>query len=362
LQTLLSENQVVVIEGAGSPAEINLHAHDFVNMRTAKEAHAACLLVTDIDRGGAFAHLYGTHQLLTATERAAVYGFIVNRFRGSPESLSPGLEVLERLTGVPTLAVLPLCRGHGLPEEDGVFDDARVGVEERLRIAVVAYPCSSNLDEFQPLRNVDGIELIWARRPSELRGVDWIVLPGSKNTLGDLGWLRQQKLDTVILDHASAQRTVLGLCGGLQILGHALIEPGGVESRALGLGLLPLITTFESTKLLRATDARFADTTGGWQVLAQVGWRGYEIHNGRTLPQPLHESSARVAMYSDTGEVIGWQCGPVLGLYAHGMFESPAVMRALFGLSVRTLDGVFNGLADVIERNFKAGSLARLIA
>src|SRR6185503_9583928 len=204
LHALLDENEVVVIEGAGSPAEINLHANDYVNMRTALEAGAACLLVTDIDRGGAFAHLFGTHQLLSREERALIRGFVLNRFRGDPSLLPPGPEELERLTGVPTLAVLPMWRGHGLPEEDGVFDEGGGSGDSERRIAIVAYPHLSNLDEFQSLRDVPGVRLSWARTPGALVGADWIVLPGSKNTSGDLAWMRAQGLAEVVVAHAAS--------------------------------------------------------------------------------------------------------------------------------------------------------------
>jgi adenosylcobyric acid synthase len=359
LRALLAENYVVVIEGAGSPAEINLHACDYANMRTALEADAACLLVTDIDRGGAFAHLYGTHQLLAAPERALLRGFVLNRFRGSVDLLSPGPAQLQVLTGVPTLAVLPMWRGHGLPEEDGVFDDVPTGAAQGLRIAVVAYPRISNLDEFQPLRNLEGVRLVWARRPIDLENVDWIVLPGSKNTCDDLAWLREQRLDTAIAIHAAADRPVLGICGGLQMLGESLTDPQGV-GRVPGLGLLPLVTTFERNKLLRATDVHFVATTGAWSALAGIRATGYEIHDGRTM-QHSSLAPAAVALHNDAGEVIGWQDGPVLGVYAHGLFESNAVSVALFGASTPALDSIFDGLADFIDRHFEPGALARLI-
>jgi adenosylcobyric acid synthase len=193
LHELLAENEVVVIEGAGSPAEINLHDSDFVNMRTALEANAACLLVADIDRGGAFAHLYGTYELLLPYERSLIRGFVLNRFRGDPSLLAPGPEQLRTLTGIPTVAVLPMWRGHGLPEEDGLLDDAPTNSDFATpgpRIAIIAYPRLSNLDEFQPLRDLPGLRLIWAREPSQLEGVDWIILPGSKAVASDLSACR----------------------------------------------------------------------------------------------------------------------------------------------------------------------------
>jgi adenosylcobyric acid synthase len=359
LHGLMAEHDVVVIEGAGSPAEINLHANDYVNMRTAREANAACLLVTDIDRGGAFAHLYGTHQLLPAAERARLRGFVLNRFRGDAGLLAPGPEQLRALTGVPTLAVLPMWRGHGLPEEDGVFDDAPSGPADGLRIAVVVYPRISNLDEFQPLRAMPGVRLRWARSAAELDGADWIVLPGSKHTSGDLGWLRAQGLAAAIERHAAAGGAVLGICGGLQMLGEALVDPQGVDAgepaMLPGLGLLPLATHFEPTKLLRRTRARFGELGGEWAALSGVAFDGYEIRHGRS------GGAAGVALRNSEGEAIGWQRGQVLGLYAHGLFESDAVLRALFGASVRTLDAVFDGLADFIDAHFEPGSLLRLI-
>ena len=359
LQALMAENEVLVIEGAGSPAEINLHANDYVNMRTALAADAACLLVTDIDRGGAFAHLYGTHQLLPPEERALIRGFVLNRFRGDAALLAPGPEQLQSLTGVPTLATLPMWRGHGLPEEDGVFDDTPSGTG--LRVAVVAYPRLSNLDEFQPLRRLPGVRLSWAREPAQLATADWIILPGSKAVAADLAWLRAQGLGTVIAAHAAAGRPVLGICGGLQMLGEALLDPHELDGNAPGLGLLPLVTQFEPDKLLRPTRLHFAAKLAApWQALAGVAAEGYEIHHGRTAQHPSLPA-ASVALRDAQGDAIGWQAGPVLGLYAHGLFEQPAVLRALFGASGPELDQVFDGLADFIEQHFQPGALQRLI-
>ncbi|MBX3618551.1 MAG: cobyric acid synthase [Rhizobacter sp.] len=358
LQELLTDNDLVVIEGAGSPAEINLMASDYVNLRTARHAQAACLLVTDIDRGGAFAHLYGTHELMPADERRLLRGFVLNRFRGDAALLSPGPQQLEQLTGVPTLAVLPMWREHGLPEEDGVFDEGYAG-RGGLQVAVVAYPRVSNLDEFQPLRRLPGVCLRWVRQAGDLAGADWVVLPGSKHTSADLAWLHGCGLAAAITAHAARGGRVLGVCGGLQMLGEAMVDPQGVDGEGRGLGLLPLITTFEAAKLLRAGAVQFGSVQGGWSALAGVAAPAYEIRHGRTVVSPGAQVPA--VLFNGAGEPIGWQRGSVLGVYAHGLFEAPAVLQALLGNAGRPLDEVFEGLADCVDRHFEAGSLMGLL-
>jgi len=366
LDALRAENDVVVIEGAGSPAEINLHASDIVNMRVARHAHARCLLVSDIDRGGAFAHLYGTWALLPEDERALICGFVLNKFRGDAALLAPAPQMLHDLTGVPVVATLPMWWQHGLPEEDGVFDDrSRVAGALSQTIAVIAYPRSSNLDEFQPLKNVPGLRLIWARTPADCSGADWIVLPGSKATAADLAWLRAQGLDQALAAHAAQGRAVLGICGGLQMLGEALIDPHGIEPLALGntpgLGLLPLVTVFAERKTVCHTSTSFAELTGCWAALSGVRVTGYEIHHGQTVQHPDMAAQGQIAREVMPG--LAWQnaAGNVLGCYVHGLFEQPAVLRALFGSSAPTLESVFDGLADFVQSHFAPGVLDALI-
>jgi adenosylcobyric acid synthase len=332
-----------------------LHDSDIVNMRIALHCNAQCLLITDIDRGGAFAHLYGTWALMPAHERALIKGFVLNKFRGDASLLAPAPQMLQDLTGVPTVAVLPMWREHGLPEEDGLFDDrAKSSGAVNLTIAVIAYPRISNLDEFQALKNIPGVRLVWARSPSEVVGADWIILPGSKHTSGDLAWLRSRGLDAAIAAHAGRGGAVLGICGGLQMLGEALLDPHQIDGNGPGLGLLPLVTTFAVAKTVRHTRTQFeAMHSGPWQALAGIAVQGYEIHHGHT--------AAHVAMVA-AGDVprsvlpdgLGWQnaAGNVLGVYLHGLFEDPVVLRALFGVAVPTLDQVFDGLADFIEQHF----------
>ncbi len=363
LDELLAENDVVVIEGAGSPAEINLKSSDIVNMRVAQHANAACLLVTDIDRGGAFAHLYGTWAMLDAAEQKLIKGFVLNKFRGDQALLAPGPQMLQDLTGVPTVATLPMWWQHGLPEEDGVFDDrSRASGAVTTTVAVVAYPRISNLDEFQPLKNVPGVRLKWVRSPSELAGADWVVLPGSKHTSGDLAWLRTQGLDQAIAAHAEQGGAVLGICGGLQMLGEALIDPHGIDGNAPGLGLLPVVTVFEEGKTVQRRQACFGALAGAWAALSGVAMQGYEIHHGQTAQHPALAVAGDKAQ-AVMAEGLAWQNirGNVLGLYLHGMFEDPAVLKALFGATVPTLDAVFDGLANYIEQHFEPGVLQSLI-
>jgi adenosylcobyric acid synthase len=367
LDVLRAENDVVVIEGAGSPAEINLHASDIVNMRVARHAQARCLLVTDIDRGGAFAHLYGTWALLPPDERALIHGFVLNKFRGDAALLAPGPQMLQDLTGVPVVATLPMWWQHGLPEEDGVFDDkTRAAGAVTKTIAVIAYPRISNLDEFQPLKNVPGVRLVWARTPADCAGADWIVLPGSKATAADLAWLRAQGLDRAVADHAAMGGAVLGICGGLQMLGEALIDTHGIEpmnlGNAPGLGLLPLVTAFDAEKTVRHTQTRFTEPVGCWAALSGVSAQGYEIHHGQTAQHPAMAAAGDVAR-PVLPNGLAWQngAGNVLGVYLHGLFEDPQVLQALFGASAPTLDSVFDGLADFIEKHTEPGVLQALI-
>jgi adenosylcobyric acid synthase len=394
LDALMAENDVVVIEGAGSPAEINLMGSDIVNLRVARHTGARCLLVTDIDRGGAFAHLYGTWALMPEADRTLIRGFVLNKFRGDAALLAPGPQQLQDLTGVPTVATLPMWWQHGLPEEDGVFDmaptlgtgvlslppkgalapgggpaalDRHTGSGEiHTRIAVVAYPRISNLDEFQPLKNVPGVSLRWVRNPAELQDVDWVILPGSKHTSGDLAWLREQGLDRAIAAHAAQGRAVLGICGGLQMLGEALVDAHGIDGNAPGLGLLPLVTAFEPAKTVQRTRATFGDVTGPWAALSGVPVQGYEIHHGQTAQHPAMAAAGDVAGVPMPG--LAWQngAGNVLGLYLHGLFEDPAALQALFGrpgaARVPTLEAVFERMADFIDEHFEPGVLDALIA
>jgi adenosylcobyric acid synthase len=371
LDALRADNDVVVIEGAGSPAEINLHSSDIVNMRVARHAQAPCLLVTDIDRGGAFAHLYGTWALLPPDEQALIKGFVLNMFRGDPALLAPAPQMLLERTGIPVVATLPMWRAHGLPEEDGMFDEhtassvgnaGTAGGAVHTTIAVLAYPRISNLDEYQALKNIRGVRLVWARSPADVHSADCIILPGSKHTSSDLAWLRSQGLDAAVAQHAAAGKRVLGVCGGLQMLGEALIDPHGIDGNAPGLGLLPLVTVFEAHKTVAPIRTQLASLPGAWAQLSGAWLQGYEIHHGRTQVRSdmLTQASTPIAALPHN---LGW-CnaqGNVLGVYVHGLFENTSVVQALFGAQAQSLDQVFDGLAAYIAPRFEPGFLSSLL-
>jgi len=359
LHALMAENDVLVIEGAGSPAEINLHASDIANMRVAREAGAAVLLVSDIDRGGSFAHLYGTHQLLPPAERTLIRGFVLNKFRGDTQLLAPAPEMLQAMTGVPTVGVLPLVRHHGLPEEDGVFDAASAGgaSDNAMSVVVIAYPRISNLDEFQPLKAVPGVRLRWARDAQTVDSADLLILPGSKHVAEDLLWLESTGLAAAVRRHAQADRPMLAICGGLQMLGNALFDPHGVEGSGAGLGLWPLSTCYGADKIHRRASHTLRGVTGHWRALDGVHFDAYEIRHGRSTAH----ASAAGAPVAVLPEGAGWQFGSTLALYTHGLFENTGVMRALFGAHTASLDSCFDGLADLIDAHMDTRFLASLI-
>lgn len=375
LDALAASHDLVVIEGAGSPAEINLAAHDYVNTRTALHSGAACLLLADIDRGGAFAHLYGTHALMDAGVRSQLRGFVLNRFRGDPALLAPGPAQLAALTGVPLLGVVPCLHDHGLPEEDTVpRDSQREGpCQGQPQVVVIACPHASNLDEFEPLRRA-GVRVAFTTDRAVIADAHWLVLPGSKHTLADLDWLRSSGLDESVHAHARRGLPLLGICGGMQLLGAHIDDPhgleGGMPASSPGLSLLPLRTRFEADKLLVKTRARFGTLHGAWAALAGLQAEGYEIRLGRSVQAIGGDGYDREGDGGDTGSAlrrlgdpatIGWQQQSVLGVYLHGLFENPSVVEALFGVVPEPMDAVFDRLADALDGAFAPGVLDALV-
>ncbi len=349
-RSLAAQFDLVIIEGAGSPAEFNLWDADVANMRVAELAGSPVLLVADIDRGGAFAHLYGTWSLLPQGQRSLVRGFVLNKFRGDPALLDPAPRELEAMTGVPVVGVIPMLR-HFLPDEDGAVLVANSPATNAPTVAVIRYPTASNLDEFKPLEQV--ARLRWACDPADLDDADLVVLPGSKHVASDLAWLREVGFAAAIRRRVERGGKVLGICGGLQMLGERIEDPAGVEGEAAGLGLLPLVTRFHADKLTRPTEARLGPLPPPWNDLSGVRFAGYEIRHGRSAPASVLSEAIEGG--------LGYVDGPVLALYVHGMFEAPEVLTALFGRgSWSRLDDVFDSLADAIEASTDFPAIERL--
>lgn len=321
--TLAAENDIIVIEGAGSPAEINLKTEDIVNMGMAAMAHAPVLLAGDIDRGGVFASLYGTVALLEPEEKRRIRGVIINKFRGDVEILKPGLAMLEELTGVPVVGVVPYLR-LDLDDEDSLAPRlAREQMAEGklLDVAVIRLPRISNFTDFNALEQRETIGLRYVKSADELGNPDLILLPGTKNTMGDLAWLRQNGLEALIQRQAAGGTPVIGICGGYQMLGETLSDPDGLEEggEMRGIGLLPGKTIFENQKVRTRVTGSVLKLSGFFESLSGSRFEGYEIHMGRTRltgGEPFGELSNGGTVTSD-----GAACGNVMGSYVHGLFD-----------------------------------------
>lgn len=333
LDELRAQYDLVLIEGAGSPAEINLRDADIVNMRVARYAQAPVLLVGDIDRGGVFAHLYGTLALLPAEERALVRGLVINKFRGSRELLAPGLDMIAKLTGVPVLGVVPYLPDLRIAAEDAAtLDDAQPQrADAALDVAVVRLPRIANFDDIDPLMAEPDVRVRFVAQPEALGRPDLIILPGTKATVADLAWLRATGLAEVVRAAAAHGAAVLGICGGYQMLGRVVRDPQHVESdqlEAAGLGLLPAETEFAPVKATHRVTAEVTAARGLFEGCAGLEVRGYEIHMGRTqagadtAPFRLRSRSGEPCVAADGClSADGW----VAGTYLHGLFENDAL-------------------------------------
>lgn len=353
LAQLMAEHDVVIAEGAGSPAEINLYDVDLANMHVAHRADASVLLVADINRGGAFAHLYGTWALLEEADRARIKGFILNRFRGDASLLAPGPKQLEELTGVPVLGVVPWL-AHGLPDEDGVAAPAAPAPSGAPTVAIIRYPAASNIDEFKPLDSI--AELRWATTPGELEGADLVILPGSKNVGADLAWLRTLRFDRALALRVATGGRVLAICGGMQMLGGAIIDPSGLEGGdAEGIGFLPLVTTLAEDKQVSAREATFSQLDEPWSELSGHAVSGYEIRHGA--------SEAADELEPVVPDGLGYASGPVLAVYLHGLFENPEFTEALLGAApAGDLDQTIDDLATAVAPHLDMSAILAMIA
>ncbi len=336
---LASRFDVVVLEGAGSPVEMNLKENDVVNMRMAELADARCVLVADIDRGGVFAQLVGTYELLEPDERARFAGFLVNKFRGDARLFDSGVTYLEERLGWPCLGVIPYLREHGIDDEDGVSVERRMmrpraDDPDALSVCVVGLPYMSNFTDFTALERAPGVALFYTRAPEDARVADVVVLPGSKNTIPDLLWLRETGWDRAIAEHAARLRPVVGICGGFQMLGREVRDPHRVESaveRVAGLGLLDAETELSRAKVTRQATARLADPAR-FGAATDCAFAGYEIHLGATR---LGEGTAPLLRLRRDGERESIDDGAVsadglvVGTYLHGLFDTADALRDL---------------------------------
>ncbi len=319
-ESLAAEYDVIVIEGAGSPAEVNLKQNDIVNMGMAKLVRAPVLLVGDIDRGGVFAQLVGTFALLDQQEKDMVKATVINKFRGDAELLKPGLFILENMTRKPVAGVLPML-DVDIDDEDGLTERlVRRYHNAVLDIAVVRLPRISNFTDFAALEATPGVGVRYIRRVSDLGTPDMVIIPGTKSTISDLRWLRQSGLEAAIKQLASRNTVVFGICGGYQMLGRSISDTEGAEGGGEigGMGLLPVETEFASEKHRARITGQVLVADGALSPLAGAALEGYEIHMGRTTLAPDAQPFIRL----ENGQMDGCQSGNIYGCYLHGFFDT----------------------------------------
>lgn len=386
-ERLSGQYQTIVVEGAGSPAEINLREGDIANMGFAEAVDCPVIIIADIDKGGVFAHLVGTLALLSESEQARVKGFVINRFRGDISLLQSGLDWLEAYTQKPVLGVLPYLHDLHLDAEDALISSPTKGVNSRLKVRVLVYPRISNHTDFDPLRLHPDIDFDYvslqtqaASHATHLPAADLLILPGSKNVRADLAFLRQQGWDKDIATHLRYGGKVLGICGGYQMLGQSIADPLGIEDSAgdtAGLGYLPLSTELKAEKQLRRV-------SGELRLLGQkVAVKGYEIHCGesryliprleQTNPplQLIPESTSLTAPTVSFTDGLQSDDGQILGTYLHGLFDSPDACQLILrwaGLNdAKTIDinqireQQLERLADVLAEHLDMQKLQTIL-
>lgn len=379
LDTLRAEYDLVIMEGAGSPVELNLKQNDIVNMAMARYANAPSLLVGDIDRGGIFPQLLGTLWLLPPEEQALIAGFVINKFRGDMALFSDGVEILEEKGNVPVLGIVPWINDLAIPEEDAVALNmplATYNQQADIDIAVIHLPLIANFDDFDPLASEPGVQVRYVTSPQQLGQPDAVIIPGTKSTMSDLAWLRAQGFDSVLArfavgDTSASATAVVGICGGYQMLGKVIYDPTQIESsttEAPGLGLLPMETTFADDKVTyRAQGTIMAETDWLAEITGQTV-SGYEIHMGRTSGLDywlrLDQRSGEEVAVLDGG--MG-ENGRVWGCYLHGIFANDnfrhAWLRSL-GFQPQTntnRQDPFDHLADVVEAALDMETLEALL-
>ncbi|MBE6013829.1 MAG: cobyric acid synthase [Lachnospiraceae bacterium] len=379
--TLAAENDIIVIEGAGSPAEINLNKEDFVNMGMAKIAGAPVLLVGDIDRGGVFAQLYGTVMLLPEEDRNRIKGLVVNKFRGDKAILDPGLDMIEERVNIPVVGVLPYTYVD-VDDEDGLSERmTRKNTIGKVDIVVPRLPRISNFTDFNIFESFEGVSLRYVHDPKSLGNPDMIILPGTKNTMGDLKWLRESGMEAAIMHAVDKGAVVFGVCGGYQMLGETISDPHGVEEggEMRGLGLLPMDTVFEAAKTRTRVEGKFGKVEGVLSSLTGVDIEGYEIHMGISTVKnnkTLTNITGKVDEASNAGGTAGGEyftknegafAGNAYGTYVHGVFDKEGVAVAILsdlakrkGVELQELESFdykaykeeqYDKLADMVRNN-----------
>ncbi len=352
-EKLSAEYDVIVIEGAGSPAEINLKENDIVNMGMAEMADCSVLLVGDIDRGGVFAQLYGTVELLEPDERARVKGLIINKFRGDIEILKPGLTMLEELTDIDVIGVVPYADLR-LDDEDSLSERLDAKNAGAVDIAVIRFPRISNFTDFNVFEQIEGVSVRYVKTASQLGNPDMVILPGTKNTIADLLWMRRNGLEASVLKLARKGTVIFGICGGYQMLGETIADENGAEygGGVRGMGLLPTDTVFETEKKRTRVTGKFENVSGTLKPLSGKAFSGYEIHMGRT-----NFSVPEMCAFSDGG-ADGVCSKNIYGTYVHGIFDECAadIARCLAEKKGLNTDDI----RDIDMKEFKEKEYDRL--
>lgn len=381
---LSSDYEVIVIEGAGSPAEINLR-HDIANIRVAKMAHAPVILVADIDRGGVFASLVGTINLLKENERELVKGFIINKLRGDPTLLAEGIKIVQKVTGKEVLGVIPYIKDLSLPQEDSLsLESHQSSSRSRFDVAIVRLPHISNFTDFDPLCAIEDVRLRYVSSSDELGTPDALIIPGTKNTMSDLKWLVRRGFTHGISRIASLRIPVIGICGGYQMLGKKLIDKKGIDSGSSailnGIGLLDVSTEFD--RYAKTTGNVSAVAVGGGPILNQIkglAVDGYEIHMGSSMLGPGARPAFKFVARGGLRDALDGAVDPsglILGTYLHGIFDKPPFRNALLGYlaarkglrpptqSSRSVCRKWilsiNRVANVVERNLDISEVYRI--
>ncbi|MGS2717431.1 cobyric acid synthase [Eionea flava] len=375
-QQLREKHQYIIIEGAGSPAEINLREHDIANMGFAEAIDCPVIIVADIDRGGVFAHLYGTYALLSNSEKKRVKGFIINRFRGDVNLLTPGLDWLQEKTGVPTLAVIPYLHDLHIEAEDSISQKttSTQHSQEQLHVVVPIYPRTSNHTDFDALIHHPSIFCQLLKDPKEFSGADLLVLPGSKNVRGDLQWLKDSGWEAIIQRHHRLGWKVIGICGGYQILGHWVHDPDAIESTAgstQGLGLLDIETTLLDNKTLRNVTGYLCPASENEK---NTTVSGYEIHAGITTGESTATPLFSLIEKDTKQPFMDGACNSdntVIGSYLHGLFDSDDFLNHIIRWGGGKTDTTFcyqdfreqeiNRLADAVEAELPIETIYQLL-